>query len=95
MTLGGTPEKAVLQAYDDDSLAWKDYFTPIFDQSLIDHYRRTADFAVQQHLIRTPVRAEDLLQTKFVTAALQDLHLEHFWTQVSPAAQSAALVPNH
>jgi hypothetical protein len=44
------------------------------------------------HLIRTPIRAEDLLQTKFVTAALQDLHLEHFWTQVSPAARSAALV---
>jgi sulfonate transport system substrate-binding protein len=95
VTLGGTPEKAVLQAYDDNSLTWKDYFTPIFDQSLIDHYRRTADFAAQQHLIRTPIRAEDLLQTKFVTAALQDLHLEHFWTQVAPAAQSAALVPNH
>jgi sulfonate transport system substrate-binding protein len=93
VTLGGTSERAVLQAYDDDGLAWKDYFTPIFDQSLIDHYRRTADFAVQQHLIRTPIRSEDLLQTKFVTSALQDLHLEHFWTQVPPAARSAALVP--
>ena len=80
--LGGTPEKAALQAYDDDSLAWKDYFTPIFDQALIDHYRRTTDFAVQEHLIRTPLRAEDLLQAKFVTTALKDLQLDHFWTQV-------------
>ncbi len=93
VTLGGTPEKAALQAYDDDTLAWKDYFTPIFDQALIDHYRRTADFAVQQHLIRTPIQAADLLQTKFVTAALQDLKLEHFWTQVPPAPRSAALAP--
>jgi sulfonate transport system substrate-binding protein len=91
VTLGGTPEKAVLQAYDDDSLAWKDFFTPIFDQALIDHYRRTTDFAVQEHLIRTPLRAEDLLQTKFVTTALKELQLEHFWTQVPPPPRTAGL----
>jgi sulfonate transport system substrate-binding protein len=91
VTLGGTPEKAVLQAYDDDSLAWKDYFTPIFDQAMIDHYRRTTDFAVQEHLIRTPLRAEDLLETRFVTAALKDLQLDHFWTQVAPAPRTAGL----
>jgi sulfonate transport system substrate-binding protein len=92
VTLGGTPEKAALQAYDDDSLTWKDYFTPIFDQAMIDHYRRTTDFAVQEHLIRTPLRAEDLLQAKFVTTALKDLQLDHFWTQVAPAPRTAALV---
>jgi sulfonate transport system substrate-binding protein len=90
-TLNGTPETAVRKAYDDSSLAWKDYFTPIYDGTLVDHYRRTATFAIDNHLIRTPVRAEDLLQPKFVTQALKELQLEHFWTQVPAAAQTASL----
>ncbi|MEA3132719.1 MAG: sulfonate transport system substrate-binding protein [Gammaproteobacteria bacterium] len=90
-TLSGTPEKAVLQLYDDNSLAWKDFFTPISDQAVIDHYRLAAGFALDNHLIRTPIRAEDLLQPKFVTEALKDLQLEHFWTQVPVAAQAASL----
>jgi sulfonate transport system substrate-binding protein len=81
----------VLQLYDDNSLAWKDFFTPISDQAVIDHYRLTAGFALENHLIRTPIRAEDLLQPKFVTEALKDLQLEHFWTQVPVAAQAASL----
>jgi sulfonate transport system substrate-binding protein len=90
-TRNGTPEKAVLQAYDDDSLAWKDFFTPIFDAPLVEHYRRTAAFALDSHLIRTPIRAEDLLQPKFVTAALKDLQIEHFWTQAPVALQPGTL----
>jgi sulfonate transport system substrate-binding protein len=90
-TLNGTSEKAVLQAYDDSNLAWKDYFTPIFDASLVEHYRRTAAFALGNHLIRTPILAEDLLQPKFVTEALKDLQLEHFWTQVPVAARATNL----
>jgi hypothetical protein len=46
---------------------------------------------LDNHLIRTPIRAEDLLQPKFVTEALKDLQLEHFWTQVPVAAQAASL----
>jgi sulfonate transport system substrate-binding protein len=80
-TLNGTPEKAVRQAYDDDTLAWKDFFTPIYDSVLVDHYRRTAEYAFDKHLIRTPVRAEELLQPKFVSQALKELQAEHFWTQ--------------
>jgi sulfonate transport system substrate-binding protein len=90
-TLNGTPEKAVLQAYDDATLAWKDFFTPIFDAAVIDHYRRTAAYALDKHLIRVPVRAEDLVQSKFVTAALKELQVEHFWTQVPVPAQTASL----
>jgi sulfonate transport system substrate-binding protein len=90
-TLNGTPEKAVLQFFDDDSLAWKDFFTPIPDQAVIDHYRRTTAFALDNHLIRTPVRAEDLLEPKFATQALKDLQLEHFWTQVPVTTRAASL----
>ncbi len=92
-TQNGTPETAVRKTYDDGSLAWKDYFTPIYDGSLLDHYRRAAAFALDDHLIRTPVRAEELLQPKFVTQALKELQLEHFWTQAPVAIQTAGLAP--
>jgi sulfonate transport system substrate-binding protein len=87
----GTPEKAVRESYDDAGLDWKDFFTPIFDGVLLSHYRRTAEFAYDDHLIRVPIRAEDLLQPKFVAQALKDLKIEHFWTQTPVAIQSAAL----
>ncbi len=90
-TLNGTPETAVRKVYDDSSLAWKDYFTPIYDGTLVDHYRRTATFALDNHLIRTPVHAEDLLQPKFVTQALKELQLEHFWTQAPAVVPTAGL----
>jgi sulfonate transport system substrate-binding protein len=90
-TLNGTPETAVRKAYDDHSLAWKDYFTPIYDGAVVDHYRLTTTFALNNHLIRTPVRAEDLLQPRFVAQALKELQLEHFWTQAPAAVQTAGL----
>ncbi|MDB6086874.1 MAG: nitrate transporter substrate-binding protein [Gammaproteobacteria bacterium] len=78
--------------YDDDSQPWKDFFTPISDQAVFDHYRRTTAFALDNHLIRTPLHAEDLLQPKFVTEALKDLQIEHFWTQVPVVAGRAVSV---
>jgi sulfonate transport system substrate-binding protein len=90
-TLAGTPEKAVLEAYDDQEFAWKDFFTPIFDATLLNHYRRTAQFAYDDHLIRVPIQAEELLQPKFVSQALKDLHIEHYWSQNPVAIESPAL----
>ena len=90
-TLAGTPEKAVRELYDDPEYPWKDFFTPIFDGALLAHYRRTAEFAYDDHLIRVPIRAEELLQPKFVSQALKDLKIEHFWTQTPIAIQPPAL----
>jgi hypothetical protein len=58
---------------------------------VIEYYRRTVAFAEDKHLVRTPLRAEDLLQTRFVSTALHQLQLEHFWTQVPAALPTVAL----
>ncbi len=84
-TLAGRTQRAVEQEYEDKTLTWKDYFTPIPDATLIEHYRRTVAYAVDKRIVRTPIRAEDLVQTRFVLAAVQQLKLEHFWTQVPRA----------
>jgi sulfonate transport system substrate-binding protein len=87
----GTPEKAVRESYDDNRFAWKDLFTPIFDETLLSHYRRTAEFAYADHLIRVPIRAEEILQPKFVSQALKDLKIEHFWTATPAVIQTTTL----
>lgn len=89
--LAGTPEKAVRESYDEGGVAWKDFFTPIFDDTLLSHYRRTAEFAYDDHLIRVPIRAEELLQPKFVSQALKDLKIEHFWTETPAVIEPPAL----
>jgi hypothetical protein len=89
--LKGKSQHAVEQEFDDNGLAWKDFFTPIPDVAVYEHYRRTVSYAVDRHVVRTPLRAEDLIQTRFVLAALRDLQLEHYWAQVPVAAPTVAL----
>ncbi len=89
--LAGRTQRAVEEEFDDNTLTWKDFFTPIADQVVIDHYRRTVAYAEDKHLVRTPLRAEDLLQMKFVTTALQQLQLEHYWTQAPAPLATVAL----
>lgn len=90
-TLAGVPEKAVIESYSDPTVAWKDFFTPIFDDTLLSHYRRTAQFAYDDHLIRVQIPAEELLQPKFVAQALKELKIEHFWSQTPIALRTPAL----
>jgi sulfonate transport system substrate-binding protein len=85
-TLTGRSRHAV-EADLDQTVAWKDLYTPVIDQAVLDHYGRVVAFAEEKHLVRTPLRAEELLQPKFVTTALRDLKLEHFWSQVPVTLQ--------
>jgi len=90
-TLTGRSQHAVEQEFDDNGLAWKDFFTPVPDAAVYEHYRRTVSYAVDRHVVRAPLRAEDLIQTRYVLTALRDLQLEHYWAQVPVAAQTVAL----
>lgn len=89
-TLTGRTQHAVEQEYDDKGLPWKDFFTPVPDAAVFEHYRRTVAYAVDKRLVRKPVRAEDLIQTRFVLTALRDLQLEHYWAQVPITPPSVA-----
>jgi len=88
VTSTGRSQQAAEAEFDDNTLVWKDYFTPITDTPVLEHYRRAIAFAQDKRLVRTPLRAEDLLQTRFVARSLQELRLEHFWTQAPIGAQA-------
>jgi sulfonate transport system substrate-binding protein len=94
-TVNGTPLSVAKRTYDDPAVAWKDHWSPLFDDLVTHHYRQAVDFAVSTKLVARPIRVEELLQPKFVKPALQTLRLEGYWTPVpsplSPVTHQAHL----
>ncbi|MFZ6646926.1 ABC transporter substrate-binding protein [Undibacterium sp. TJN25] len=84
-TRPGVADSVVRRVYDDPSLAWKDRWSPLFDDVVVRHYRDVSSFARQQKLIRKDIAAEELLEPRFVAAALKNLGLGAYWTaQTAP-----------
>jgi sulfonate transport system substrate-binding protein len=79
----GTPISVVRRNYADRDYAWKDRWSPLYNDVVLRHYRQTIDFAVQQKMIRRPIDAEALLDRRFATAALKSLGLTSHWQPVS------------
>ncbi|MDR1647551.1 MAG: ABC transporter substrate-binding protein [Zoogloeaceae bacterium] len=88
-TRSGLPEAVVRKDYDDSTLTWKDRWTPRFDQVVYDHYREVTAFARAHKQIRRDVKADELLEPKFVRQALKTLKLEDFWASSEAAAKVA------
>jgi sulfonate transport system substrate-binding protein len=84
----GVPESSVRRQYADDSVAWKDQWSPLFSAGLEQHYVAEAQYAKQTEIISTPVNVSTFFDTRFVDAALKQLNLTTYWT--APAASVAA-----
>jgi sulfonate transport system substrate-binding protein len=71
--------------------------SPLFDPYVAAHYADVAAFAQQNKLIRKSFAIDDLLEPKFVNAALSKLGLTDFWTPVdakgNPVSKSASAAP--
>ncbi len=78
-TRNGTPESVVRRQYADPTLSWRDRWNPLPDQVVLAHYRDVVKFATDRKLIRNPLRAEELVETRFVDAALKELNLQDYW----------------
>jgi sulfonate transport system substrate-binding protein len=89
-TRSGVPESVVRRSYDDPSLIWKDRFNPAYDAVVYQHYRSVLAFARNQKLINKDLKAEELLEPKYVTAALKKLDLTGYWSSVKAPALAAA-----
>jgi sulfonate transport system substrate-binding protein len=89
-TRSGVPESVVRRSYDDPSLAWKDRYNPAFDAVVYQHYRSVLAFARNQKLISKDLKAEELLEPKYVTAALKKLDLASYWSSAKSPTLAAA-----
>ncbi|MET0269879.1 MAG: ABC transporter substrate-binding protein [Sphingomonas sp.] len=76
---GETPVDVVEEDYDDPRVTWRQRFSPLFDAPVDDHYRSVADYTFANRLVRRKVDAKDLLDRRFVDAAIRDLGLDGYW----------------
>lgn len=79
-TRNRTPEKVIRNNYDDPTLSWKDRWSPLVDDSVYEHFRNVVAAAQAERLIRKPLNPRELVEPRFVNAALRDLKLEGYWT---------------
>lgn len=84
----GTPESVVRRSYADARVPWRDRWSPLFNDVVAHHYRRTVDFALENRMIARPVNVDALLERRFVQAALGELRLSGWWQSV-PLATGA------
>jgi sulfonate transport system substrate-binding protein len=82
-TASGKPESVVRRSQERDGVTWKDRWSPLFSDVMVQHYRKTLDFALAQKLIRHPVPLAPLFDRRFVTTALTQLQLESYWPRTS------------
>ena len=92
---GFLPEAIIRKDYQEDGVAWRDRFSPLFDPPVIQHYRSVADYTSARGLVRTKVDADTLLDGRFVKQALKELKLEGYWqgqdaTKAGAVAATAA-----
>ena len=87
-TRNGTPEKVVRRSYDDASLSWKDRWNPLVDEVVRAHFRDVTAAARQDKLIAKPLNPDELVEPRFVTAALKALKLEGYWSPWQVSAET-------
>lgn len=86
---GDTPTSVVEADYDEPRVAWRDRFSPLFDDEMVRHYRSVADYTYQQGLVRRKVDVDALLDRRFAEQALKNLGLQDYWR----STQAQALTP--
>lgn len=77
--LNGTPESVVRRSYQERKYPWKDRWSPLFNEVVYEHYRKTLSFAVEQKLIPRKPNLDTWFDKRFVQTALKELQLENHW----------------
>ena len=81
-TRGDAPRSVVEADFKDSRVAWRDRFSPLFGDHVVDHYRSVADYTYAQGLVRTKVDVDALIDRRFSERALKNLGLEGWWSAI-------------
>lgn len=83
----GSPEHVIRRDFADQRLAWRDLWSPIFDDELLAYFDDSIRISYDRKLIRRPFAARDLLEPRYARAAIKRLGLDGFWSE--PASKVA------
>jgi sulfonate transport system substrate-binding protein len=88
-TVSGTPASSVRRAQDNVK-PYRDNWSPLFDEPLLEHYRQATRQAFDKRMVATQLDFAEMHDDRFVRAALTQLGLGTYW---QPAGSSAVLSP--
>lgn len=77
--VNGQPENVFRREYANDSVSWKQRWSPLFDEFVSDHYRYASAYSRQVKLIRKDLDSTQLFDPRFVKVALTELKLNDYW----------------
>lgn len=83
----GSPEHVIRRDFADQPVAWRERWSPVFDDELRDYFEDSIQISFERKLIRKPFKASEFLDPTYARAAIQLLGLEGFWDE--PNAQVA------
>jgi sulfonate transport system substrate-binding protein len=86
-TASGTPESVVRRVLASVT-PYRDNWSPLFDTTVIEHYRHSARLAFAKGLIQREVDVEELYDPRFVASALATLDLEGYWRPTGTTASA-------
>ncbi|OTG84159.1 nitrate ABC transporter substrate-binding protein [Acinetobacter sp. ANC 4558] len=78
----GQPLSVIQRESNNTTSTWKkDWFPNYQIPFLTQHYQRVIDHAVKNQLIQTPIKSDELLNSKFTDQAIQNLQVGDYWDQ--------------
>ncbi|MBT9516020.1 MAG: ABC transporter substrate-binding protein [Methyloversatilis discipulorum] len=80
---GNLPVELIARDYDDPRLGWKDRFSPLLDGFYRQHFRDVAAYIHDNGLVQKHVPVEDIIDDRFLNAALKELSFEGYWSAQS------------
>jgi len=83
----GYPEIVFSKEHEGESLASR--VSPLLDAEFVDDVRVAAEVSLKLSLIRKPINLEGWFEGKYVTQAIKDLKLEHYWKPHDAAGLAA------
>ena len=73
------PESVVRRDQEGDVTAWRDRWSPLFDQYQTLHYRVAIDYARKSGLIKGDIDLNQWFDRRFVETALREQGLQKYW----------------
>lgn len=92
-TLTGASESQVRRSYEDPSLTWQQRWSPLFSSDVYNHYKVDLGYSFEKKITRKAIDVNDLLNSKFVNQAINDLQLQTYWANPQPGTVTQAAAP--
>lgn len=83
----GSPEHVIRRDFADQPIAWRERWSPVFDDELRNYFDESVRISHERKLIRRTFDVSEFLDATYARAALRMLGLEGFWAE--PGAQVA------